>query len=348
MEKRKHVTAACCLLVASMALFSCKKEMTENTADAAAGKAAVASQALAQTTCKPEIFAAYNEGANLWRTFAQKWYEGGRVKNLKASIGQPGNGFPPQPFFIPLILTWSDITYQGNEVRLVQQPQNHLLMRVVLNAQGLPEAYYYHSIASQGQYYKDTSYLYYTGTRLDSMVSIVEYALTATSTPVHRVTKAKFTYDAQGNLSVVDFPYLSPQGDDDGDMITFTYDLSKPITGMLVNHNISVSFRLLEAMELITLPMHYAVTGFDSFRYNRQPNGNIERTLIYAENDYTDHVIVDGLVQSYVQTGGSNRITFYMGWNCNAASARQKSAMPSPGINSLEQFRQAFPQAVKR
>lgn len=348
MKKFNYLSRGSCILLASsLFLFSCKKQITEPSSNEAANVEVVA-QAIPPTTCKPAVFGSFGRFANNWVTLHQKWYDSnGKVANLKARFGATGNGFPVAPFFYPLFMDWSVITYEGNQVIVTQHPENHQVIRVTLNDQGLPEALYYH-VQRFGDDYKDTSYLYYTGTRLDSMISLVAFSFSPTGPVTHTAAKYIFSYDAHGNLSEVDFPDLSPDPDWDGARLTLGYDLTKPVSGIMVNHNISIPFRLLEAMELIRLPMHYALTDYVFALYKNGP-GNTETQDVLVDHHFTEYNISsDGLVQSYVLETSSNRITYYNGWDCSGGMmVRSKGVQKQDAITSLEQFRQLFPQHTR-
>ncbi len=337
MKRSKAYLQGSCILLASFVLFSCKKQLTEPAAEAAASSVTVQS-IMAPTTCKPALFGSHGTFANNWTTIEQQWYSGDQLSNLQVRLGATGNGFPVAPFFVPLFVDWSVITYQGNQVVMTQHPQNHQLMRVVLNASGLPEAYYYHQRQSATEYYKDTAYLYYTGTRLDSIVSLVEFQLFVGFTQ-RRSAKYKFSYDTYGNLTEVDMPELAPIPARDGSKVTFGYDLTKPVSGIMVNHNISISFRLLTSMGLLKLPMHFALSDYKYVSYT-----NNVTTDVHVDNHYTEYNISpEGLVNSYVLQTASNRITYYNAWECGGPATRNAAPQKKESINTLEQFRKAFP-----
>ena len=338
MKKSKAYLQGGYILLASFVLISCKKQLTEPAADAASvNSSIIAESILAPTTCKPVVFGSFGTFASTWHTLEQKWYTGGQLTSLSAEFGTTGNAFPPTPGFTPIVINGSVISYQGNQVILTQLPQNHQLMRVVLNGAGLPEAFYYHNRESATRYWKDTSYLYYTGTRLDSMVSLVEFQFFAGFT--NRATaKYKFSYDAYGNLKEVDMPELTPIPARDGSKLMLTYDMTKPISGIMVNHNISVPFRLLTAMELLKLPMHFALSDYVYVSYKNNVTNDV-----HVNNHYTEYNISpEGLVNSYVLQTASNRITYYNSWDCGGSVTRNAS-QKKESINSLEQFQRTYP-----
>lgn len=346
MKKVNYLLKGSFAAIASLLLFSCKKQVTEPFTEELTTTAAVApAMMMAPTTCKPAVFGSYGQAANNWVTLHQKWYSGDKVSNLKVMYGATGNGFPPVPFFLPLFVEWSTINYQGNQVTMMQHPQNHPLMRVTLNAQGLPEASYYHNDVFAGRYYKDTTYFFYTGTRLDSMISLSEVRFFEQEPSGFSTTKYIFMYDAQGNLTTVDMPALAPVPGHDGERITYKYDLSIPVSGIMFNHNISIPLRLLEAMELIQIPMHHAVTEFKYVTYQNGP-GNTESVDVIWTDHFSDYNISpEGLVQSYVLKTSSNKYTYYSGWDCGGSMiTRKTTASQQEGITSLDQFRQEFGQ----
>ena len=323
MHKCNYLLVGNCLL-ATLMLFSCTKEISESTPNAVDGANSTPAVMLPASNCKSEVFVSYNHAIDFWATLEQKWHSNGVLTNLKVTFGTTTNAFPFVPFFLPLIMDWSDISYRGNQVYITRFPQNQQLMRVTLNPNHLPEALYYNDIVFSGRYYKDTSYLYYTGTILDSMVSLVEYAFFANESANRSTAKYRFSYDVNGNLSAVDMPNLSTAQFSDGSRITFKYDLTKPVSGTMVNHNISIPLRLLESMELIKLPMHHALTDYIYASYKKGP-GNTETTNTVVEQHFTDYNISpEGLVQSYVLQTSSNKFTYYCGWDCGNGSSQLK------------------------
>ena len=337
MKKSKAYLQGSYMLLASFVLISCKKQLTEPAADAAIASSTTVQSILPPTTCKPVVFGSFGTFANTWHTLEQKWYTGSQLTSLAAEFGTTGNAFPPTPFFIPLVVNGSVISYQGNQVIMTRLPQNQQLMRVVLNAQGLPDAFYYHNNEGPNHYYKDTSYLFYTGTRLDSMISLVEFSLFP-GFIIRPTAKYRFSYDVNGNLKEVDMPELTPTPSRDGSKLILTYDLTKPVSGIMVNHNISVPFRLLTAMELIELPMHFALSDYVYVSYK-----NNVTTDVHVNNHYTEYNISpEGLVNSYVLQTASNRITYYNSWDCGGPATRSAS-QKKVSVTSLEQFQQLYP-----
>ncbi|HYF33049.1 MAG TPA: hypothetical protein VD993_18120 [Chitinophagaceae bacterium] len=113
----------------------------------------------------------------------------------------------------------------------------------------------------------------------------------------------------------------------DGNVIEIFYDYSKPVNGLQSNMVLNNSFKLVEHLELLELPMHHEVTRIE---YNDSPR------------NYTDYVVEDGLVISYKWNGfGFSNHTYYTGWDCGGSPATR--AIDKKGINSLEQFRQVYP-----
>jgi hypothetical protein len=325
------------MLSALLLLFSCKKQINEPAANdkAAAANEAARSLQAASTDCKPAVFGVITDHTSFpqtWGTIAQKWYSGGMVSYMKVSDNEAPN--VSAQFEPGLNIEWAEVTYQGNQVYVRDVMKDRMVMRVTLDAQGRPAASYLNNQTdnADNSYSKDTAYYYYTGDRLDSIVTLSETRLTGV-TPFFHTRKFKLMYDMHGNISQVDIPVLS-SGISQGSRMLFKYDYSKPVDGIINNYRINVSQKLLEYLELLTVPMHHAVTEI-SFGTYIGPPSPMEVFNLIDQRKYEDYVITDGLVHSYTNTRVNNKYTFYSGWECGAGSNKT--------ITTLDQFLQRYP-----
>src|SRR5215831_4162014 len=103
------------LLSASVIISSCKKEISQPSV--------IPMQSNSTSDCKPVLLGVYssypgNPAAGEWTTLAQKWYENGKVKYLKAKHASSAT-----PVLDPILdyifdLQWGEVSYQGNQVYL--------------------------------------------------------------------------------------------------------------------------------------------------------------------------------------------------------------------------------------
>lgn len=302
------------------------------------------SQLAAATDCKPAVFGVVTDHTSFpqtWNTIAQKWYSGGMVSNLKLHTNNaPGVHAQLEP---PVNIDWGEVTREGNQVYLKDVMKNRIVMRVTLDDQGRPAASYLNNQTgnSDNAYSKDTAYYFYTGSRLDSIVTLSETRLTGT-TPFYHTRKYRLMYDMHGNISRVDIPVLS-SGISQGSRMLFEYDYSKPVNGIINNYSLNASQKLLEYMELLTLPMHHAVTKITFGTYTGPPAPMDVFNPIYWEN-YENYVINNGLVHSYTLSSINTKYTFYNGWECSPGTRTQQAdAKRGNAVNSLDQFLQRYP-----
>ena len=320
MKKNSLLYAGSMILCASLLFLSCKKQVVEDIAL----QSSTSPPSVNGTECRPAVFGAYSSSPNpandRWITLAQKWYDNGKVKYLKAkSTRFTSTFFNP---FLELMyeFEWAEVLYQGNQVYLRDQLNDHALMRVTLDDQGRPAAsYYYYQQVGTLTYWYDTTYYYYNGSRLDEMISLYHTNGYNSHFPTHSWRKYMFFYDTWGNVITA--------GVGDGSDFSIEYDYTKPVQGIILNYQLTSSLSLLEHMELIKLPMHHAITkiGFGT-----------PSTI----TEYKDYEIVDGLVRSYVYVQPNSmyqdKTTFYNGWDCGT------NINSGNAIANLKQFQDLY------
>ena len=324
MKTFKSCFAASFTFCAALFVLSCRKQITEPREI----QPPIKSQANNTTQCKPAAlcvnsFYPSSPDNREWTTLAQKWYDNGKVKYLKAKhAGYTSTVLDP---FLELFdLNWGEVSYEGNQVYLEDVINNRLLLRVTLDNYGRPVASYYHNGTGPGDFVTDTSYYYYQGNRLDYILSL--YVTTVdVQAPYSIFRKFIFSYDSWGNLIKVDRP---------GSMrFNIQYDYGKPVTGIINNFQLTSSLKLLEYMELINLPMHFAVTRTDF---------QVAFMDTYSEirySSYKDYVISNGLVQSYVYDDPYRSVTFYNGWECGTSQLNSTNL-----IQDFKQLQQLYRQ----
>ena len=321
---KKFTYASGAIVLASLLLFSCKKEIQSHNTESVISSP----QTIASTECKPAVLGAYS---GTWTTLAQKWYENGKVKYLKARHGSTLATFIDPILEFLFDLNWGEVTYAGNQVYLKDVADNRMQMRVTLDDAGRPVASYYNykPYSYGNEYTHDTTYYYYDGDRLDYFISIYETVPYGTI-HLYQYRKYQLSYDAFGNLTQAEFPGHSK--------FTVQYDYTRPVSGVISNFNMTSSVKILEYLELIKLPMHHAVTETTVEIASSQPG--MYWTLSSAQ--YKDYVITDGLVRSYVFDGFPGKIIFYNGWECGNGSLQNAASKLRGGIASLKQFQELY------
>ena len=316
MKKLNRVIYLVGALSISVLFFSCQKQNVETKPI----ESLASMQPIATTDCKPEFLGVY-AASGTWNTLAQKWYSNGRVKYLKAKSGAYAGTFFDPYLEMLFDLNWGEVTYQGNQVYLTDVQHNRTLMRVTLDNFGRPVAsYLYNQTPPSPQYWNDTTYYYYNGDRLDYAISL--YETNGEGALFSGYRKFSFSYDSYGDLAKVER--------NDGSVTTFQYDYSKPITGMISDFQITSSLKLVEYLELMQLPMHFALTRID------QPGG-----LSYV---YKNYVMTNQLVQSYEYDDVfRNHYTFYNGWDCGSAPTLNATSNPGKAISNLKEFKELYP-----
>jgi len=304
-------------LTASLLFFSCQKQIEKTTSN----ESLSSTQSIATTDCKPAFLGVY-AASGAWNTLAQKWYSSGRVKYLKAKSGAYAGTFNDPYLELLFDLNWGEVSYQGNQVYVTDVLNNRPYLRVTLDNFGRPAASYFYNQNPPGiAYWNDTTYYYYNGDQLDYVISL--YQTNSYGAPLSGFRKFSFSYDSYGDLARVER--------NDGSVTTFQYDYSKPITGIISDFQVTSSLKLVEYLELMQLPMHFALTRIDV-----QPFG-----ISYV---YKNHVMTDQLVQSYEYDDVfKNHYTFYNAWDCGATPTLNATSNPGKGISNLKEFREVYP-----
>jgi hypothetical protein len=322
----------CGLLV----MFSCKKQLAETIAD----QSIAYEQAASANECKPAVLGVFSfypgwEANGEWLTLAQKWYENGKVKYLKAKHGGWTGTIIDPIHELMFELNWGEVTYVGNQVYLNDVESNRMQMRVTLDNQGRPVASYYHYEPYPGSYIYDTTYYYYDGERLDNLISLYNYRPYGPNS-FNEWRKYVFSYDAFGNVTKAEFAGRT--------RLNVQYDYTKPVSDISGNFHVTSSLKLLEYMELIKLPMHYAVirTNLEYFTDPYRP----EQFYEYSHAEYKDYIISDGMVKSYVYYDPYRIVTFYNGWDCNTGTSMNLNNRPEDVVGNLKQFQQLYSDAV--
>ena len=285
--------------------------------------------------CKPVVFGVFSEqhaGGSGWETSMQKWYgNNGKVAYIKATLHWSTVFGGPEP-----VVPFAEVTYHNNNQVYVRNVlTNDTVMRVTLDAQQRPAASYFRHDRLPDARLIDTSYYHFTGDRLDS---IIRFMLPFFSLDRIAFHKLKFFYDVYGNLTKVELhsPLDIPRS------MYFTYDYSKPVTGMLASAQIDRPYTLLQYLDILQFPVHHQIINA-----SRDGNAVFFFTDIFSEySDY--HVLGNGLVQSYKNVGHFVTHTYYTGWQCDATPTADAANRKRTDINSLDDFRRLFPQAVSK
>ena len=326
MKNITHLFIGSMMVCAASLLFSCKKERIES----AELQSTTPVQPANASQCRPAVFGAYDSYSG-WTTIAQKWYVNGRVKYLKAKFGGAAD-IGMNPWLEGFNLNWGEVTYEGNQVYLKDVLNDKLVMRVTLDNQRRPVASYYYFKSQQDNYLNDTTYYYYNNGRLDYMISIFELAFYV-PTPIFLYRKYTFSYDSYGNLLKAESPGSS--------RLNIQYDYTKPVKKLINNFQLTSSLKLLEYLELIELPMHHAVTrtNFETASFANSPYEYFSE-VFYSE--YSDYVISDGLVRSYLYDPGYRKVTLYNGWDCGTTMSTINPNAHENGISNLKQFQDVY------
>jgi hypothetical protein len=328
------------LLAVPLLMTSCKKQLQEPRLAEAVTNDAIGSPAAAATVaCKPTVFAVsieFPNGHKIWKTIMQKWYgNDGKLAYLKAHLGTDYDTYNSQ-----ISIDWGELRYHNNnQVYLWDVLRNRQAMRVTIDAQGKPLASYMDYRETPNELgYIDTSYYHYTGSRLDSILSIRK---NAANFPSH-LTKFIFAYDAYGNVTAVQ------SGNYPGAVrLRIMYDYSKPIAGIVPIHQLGMQYTLLDFMDLLHFPIHHQPVRavFGAYQPGMGFPNDIADAFIW---EYCNYVMQDNnLVYSYMNPVRSfyTRKTFYTGWECNSmvtCTGKQRA-----DVNSLEAFRQLYAQPEK-
>lgn len=324
MKKSRYFFGSTIVLSVLLFLSGCKKHISSPVNDETAGAEQVSAQTLSD--CKPSGLSVFAD--NRWINLIQRWYDAkGRLSYLKAYLSHDPINYTTLPFQ----LDWGELVYTGNEVILRDVPRDRIVMRVELDAFHRPTHSYFTPSADE----LDSTYYFYDGERLDFMHNNHYERRSDGSTAIVRQGYS-FLYDSHGNISRI-------KGDDEPGSYRahFTYNYGQPITGIMTPYHLNFPFRLLEAMELIRLPISHMPVQTIAGPYlpgSHYPN----ETYPVHEWNYNNPVITDGLVYSY----SSYNKTFYTGWECGS-TPQNRAGNSKIGITGIEHFRQLYPQAFK-
>jgi len=311
-------------------LLSCKKEfgppvVNENLS---------LSSTISTPTCKPSTYAIYQNGSGAWTTVVQKWYSGGKIKNIKLHFtGTPmGLGLNHDE---PIVnIDWGQVTYEGNQVRVWDVGRNRLVFRATLDDWGKPVASYLYTDAYvSDQIYVDTSYYYYSGDRLNSFIQIFA---TDSHGWFYSQGWEQFTFTYNGNGDIASFHRRNEEV-----TTRFMYNTT-PVTKIITDYALTTSFRFLEFLELIKLPMSNAVSSIDMTKLHL---GYPPYT--FYEKRFFNYDVVDGLVRSYIAPQGSGYQTFYIGWDCSGIAALSTDKSQMGIISNVDQFKKWYPDRAK-
>jgi hypothetical protein len=328
------------ILLISLFLFSCQKQLQEPEAASVAAEEMAAAAAGEDVGCKAEVLGVVvdmPDGSRHWRTLMQKWFGGdGKLAYLKANLGTDFKTY--QNFLV--MIEWGEVTYHNNtQVMLRDVLRDQQVMRVTLDGAGKPTASYFRYSAGPGQpAIIDTSYYYYVGDRLDEIISLSRIP-PATGTTFR---KFKFMYDMHGNLT------RAQSGDTAGSgRMNFYYDYSKPVADMMPPHFVNFPHALLEYMDLFHFPIHHQITQVVLGQYVPGSSA-MDQTVPLETWDYNTYVLEsNGLVYSHMDTSDPAKKAFYTGWNCSPMPGGRISGPSGNELNTLTDFQQKFPQPVK-
>ncbi|HYE55972.1 MAG TPA: hypothetical protein VD996_14070 [Chitinophagaceae bacterium] len=326
MKKPDRVLAYSIILFSSL-LIGCKKQVAEPLHN----RTEIRLQTPGITACKPVLFGIFSQYNNTWHTVAQKWYENGRVRYFKGKLSGSSLGHAGLIGMEPLFdIEWGEVTYEGNQVYLRDVAKNRVVLRVTLDEMGKPAASYFYNITDDlnGGLIYDTTYYYYNGSRLDYIIRSAEISVIE---PYVFTDWDKFTfeYDAEGNIKQIDNMFAHTR-------MRFEYNYSKPVTGIVANYFVTTSFRLLEFLELLKIPMQHALS---KTTFGPSHDAGIPTT-------YSNYVIENGNVHSYEGEQGF-KYNYYTGWDCGNPVTTQAFGREMDAVNSLTQFRRQYQASPK-
>ncbi len=327
--KNINLLLACGLMVASPFFESCKKQIDEPKANENVSQAL----SVSATNCKSEIYGTYETGSGIWTTIMQKWYSNNRIQFFKSHFsGRPGEDnvfFYSEPL---LNIDWGEVTYEGDQVRVRDVGKDKLVFRATLDQSGKPVASYLYNYATSSNewVFIDTSYYYYAGDRLSYIIQLFEKRFNDgwISRAWEQYT---FTYDARGDLGY----YFAKNQQVTGG---FIYG-STPVTGNVADYFLTTSYRMLEFLDLIRVPMNHQLYQMNITNYN--PRTGVPHK--FYEKNFYNYSIINGLVQSYLYPYYSDHLDYYIGWNCSGALTASAVNKKDNVITNLDQFNQLYP-----
>jgi hypothetical protein len=330
---RLHFGSICILLI-SLLLFSCQKQLEEPLTDEAVVPAG------SDHGCKAEVLGVVvdmPDGSRHWSTLMQKWFDNtGKLTNLKANLGTDFKTYKD----FQVMIEWGEVTYHANQIMLRDVLRDQQVFRVTVDGAGKPLASYFRYNAGPGQpTFIDTSYYYYMGDRLDEIISISR--ISPVSGPTFR--KFKFLYDMHGNL------VRAQTGDTAGSFrMNFKYDYSKPVADMMPPHFVNFPHALLEYMDIFHFPIHHQITEVVLGQYVPGSSHPDQTAPTIETWQYTNYMLEsNGLVYSHMDVSDPAKKTFYTGWNCSPMMTGSSNGRVRNDVNSLMDFQQKFPQPVK-
>ncbi|HYE55971.1 MAG TPA: hypothetical protein VD996_14065 [Chitinophagaceae bacterium] len=331
--KRSTCTFAYAIVLSAL-ISGCKKQFAELPEN----DATVSSQIINETACKPTVFAVYERGIfTRWLNITQKWYVDDTLRYIKFQFvgGRNSNGLYGRE--LELSVPWAEVTYAGNQVYVRDVLKNMQFFRATLDGSGKVLASYYdnhHDILGQ-VFSHDTLYYYYTANRLDS---VLRFSETRFSMPTVHHTREKyiFGYDVLGNIVEINSV-------NDSTRLSFVYDYSQPVKGIVANYDLTIPFRVAEFLDLVKLPMQHAITEVTlvDFTINGGTVVNRQRFNKFATDNgyvYAYHDVNNGNIFSW---------SYYTGWNCGTSASQDPTNRQNGVITSLEQFRQLYPASKK-
>ncbi|MGB8193829.1 MAG: hypothetical protein WCF67_17990 [Chitinophagaceae bacterium] len=321
-------------LLLSLLLMACKKQIDKP----AASELVSLSETGQFTNCKPTVFALYEDKVffSRWVNIMQKWYSGDRVSYINIEFSDSRFAFMRYGTEHALRLRLGEVTYEGNQVHVRDMQFNRLVFRATLNENGkVLASYYQNPFNAETSYAYDTLYYYYTGYRLDSVIQLSKHAFS--SFPVRQFwEKYILSYDGLGNLANID-------GFNSKTRLSFVYDYSRPVDGIISSYQLTIPFRIAEFLDLVDLPMHYAISRLDMGTLNADGSYNM-----MIREQFANFVIDNGVVYAYHYPNNNafNTVSYYTGWDCGSTPASALNRQPQT-INSPEQFQQLYPIASK-
>jgi len=307
----------------------CKKQIDEPVAKENLSQSSLN----AATSCRAQTYGTYDTRSGVWTTIMQKWYSNNRIQYLKTNFSGRPEELSTLLYREPLLsIDWGEVTYEGDQVRVKDVAKNKLIFRATLDQWGKPvSSYLYNYMGSANEWvFIDTSYYYYTGERLNYIIQLFEKRYNDES--IFRAWEQyTFTYNPSGDLA---YHFARNEQVTTG----FIYS-SAPVTGNLSDYILTTSYRLLEYLDLIKVPINHQLYEVNMTNYN--PRTGVPH-IFYARNFY-NYSISNGLVQSYLFPYYSGRMDYYIGWDCGAVPKANVTNKKSDVITNLDQFRLLYP-----
>jgi hypothetical protein len=311
----KNLFAATTFIFCIAAASSCKKHAEEQKQPVTEIPAAVAPA----NGCKPEVLASYGAAyvngvlqVPVWTNIMQKWYDAlGRVAYIKADLGW---GF--DELIVTDKIEWGVVTYLIDTLYVLDVVRHLPILGVKLDNFGRPLKSYYLDVDGD----EKATYAYNQASQL----------ATITLNKANIITTLTFTYD-KGDLKMIE-----SQGNY---FMRFTYDYSKPVTGMLGLHAVNKHLKLMEYMDLLNMPLNYELVSVTGSQAPLGPNND---AIVW---DYRNIRLFGSLIYSYKSSLLFFDNVYYVGWTCDDIITRANKNVPEPEINSPEEFMRRYPQS---